>query len=138
MSDCVFCQIVNGNIDAKKVYENEHAFAFLDANPLVDGHTVVVPKSHVKRFSDLDSEIASGIFDAVQHVHEAILTALDADGTNIGLNDGEAAGQAVPHTHIHVIPRYAGDGGGSLHSIVRSDDISDLDIVQDKLKRGLS
>ncbi len=137
MADCIFCKIVDGEIEANKIFENSSAFAFLDANPLVDGHVVVVPKGHVERFSDMDGEAAAGLFDAVQAVHDAILSGLDADGTNIGLNDGKAAGQAIPHTHVHVIPRYSDDGGGSLHSIVQSDDISELEEVQEKLLSSL-
>ena len=133
MAECIFCKIVSGEIEANAVYENSSAVAFLDANPLVDGHTVVVPKGHVERFSDMDEETAAGLFDAVQKVNDAVLLGLGADGTNIGLNDGKAAGQAIPHTHVHIIPRHVDDGGGSLHSIIQRDDVSGLEEVQEKL-----
>ena len=137
MADCVFCKIVNGEIDAHVVFENEHAVAFLDANPVVDGHTVIVPKKHVERFSDTPREIIGGLFSAVREVNRAIIESRDADGANVGLNDGKAAGQAIPHTHVHVIPRYSGDGGGSLHSIVKGEAGEDLKKVAEGLKSAI-
>ena len=137
MADCVFCGIVSGEIDAHVVYENEHAMAFLDANPIVDGHTVVVPKKHVERLTDMPDKVLVGTFSAVQKVNHAILIGRDADGTNVGLNDGEAAGQAIPHTHVHVIPRYSGDGGGSLHSIISGEANEDFDEVVKQLKSAI-
>lgn len=137
MADCIFCDIVGGEIDAYTIFENDHALAFLDANPLVDGHTVVVPKKHVERFSDMPREVIGGTFSAVRDVNKAILAGLDADGANVGLNDGEAAGQAIPHTHIHVIPRYSGDGGGSLHSIVSGEASEELKKVAERLKSAI-
>lgn len=134
MADCVFCDIVSGEIDAHVVFENDHALAFLDANPIVDGHTVIVPKKHLERFSEMPRELIGGTFYAVREVNRAILTGLDAEGTNVGLNDGEAAGQAIPHTHVHVIPRYSDDGGGSLHSIVSGEAGEDLKKMAEQLK----
>lgn len=137
MAECVFCDIVSGEIDAHVVFENNHALAFLDANPIVDGHTVIVPKKHLERFSEMTREVIGGTFSAVREVNQAILTGLDADGTNVGLNDGEAAGQAIPHTHVHVIPRYSDDGGGSLHSIVSGEAGEDLKKVAGQLKKAI-
>jgi len=137
MAECVFCKIVNGEIDAHVVFENEHAVAFLDANPVVDGHTVIVPKKHVERFSDTPGEIIGGLFSAVREVNRAIIESRDADGANVGLNDGKVAGQAIPHTHVHVIPRYSGDGGGSLHSIVKGEAGEDLKKVAEGLRAAI-
>ncbi|MFB6290668.1 MAG: HIT family protein [Candidatus Bipolaricaulia bacterium] len=134
MADCVFCDIVEGEIDAHVIFENDGAVAFLDANPVVDGHTVVVPKSHVERFSELPDEVTGELFSAVKEVNRGILTGCEADGANVGLNDGKAAGQAIPHTHVHVIPRYFDDDGGSLHSIVKAEAKEDLQVVAEKLK----
>ena len=138
MSDCVFCKIVDGDIAAEVVLETEHAVAFLDANPVVDGHTVVVPREHAERFSDLMADDLAGLFAAVQKVNDAILAGLDADGSNIGLNDGRAAGQAIPHTHIHLIPRYSAAGRRSLHSIVEGEAGEYLGDVCKKLKSKIS
>lgn len=137
MSDCIFCKIAAGEIEAEVLFENDYAVAFLDANPLVDGHTVVIPKQHFGRFSDLTEETATGLFAVVREVNDAILSGLGADGSNIGLNDGEAAGQAIPHTHVHIIPRYAGDGGGSLHSIVKGNAEAKLGEIAKTLKKKI-
>ncbi len=137
MSDCIFCKIAAGEVEAEVLFENDYAVAFLDANPLVDGHTVVIPKQHFGRFSDLTEETATGLFAVVREVNDAILSGLGADGSNIGLNDGEAAGQAIPHTHVHIIPRYAGDGGGSLHSIVKRSPEVELEEVAETLREKI-
>ncbi|MFP4136016.1 MAG: HIT family protein [Candidatus Acetothermia bacterium] len=134
MVDCVFCGIAEGEIDAEIVFENDYAVGFLDANPIADGHAVVVPKEHFERFSDLTEEVATGMFAVVKEVNGAIVSGLGADGANIGINDGEAAGQAIPHVHVHLIPRYRGDGGGSLHSIVEGSVQEDLGEIGEKLR----
>ena len=116
--DCVFCRIVRGELSAHKVYEDSETLAFLDIHPMTDGHTLVIPKVHAERLSKLSPELAGKLFQAVWRVTERVAQALQAPAFNIGINDGRAAGQAVPHVHVHIIPRFPGDGGGSLHSII--------------------
>ena len=108
--DCIFCKIIKGEISAHKVYENEHAVAFLDINPVHDGHTLVVPKKHFEDFVHIPKQELQGLAEAVQQVAKAVRESVKADGINIGLNIGRAAGQLVFHAHFHVIPRYADDG----------------------------
>ncbi|MFD1524809.1 HIT family protein [Halolamina salina] len=115
--DCIFCSIVSGEIPGRIVAETDHAVAFLDANPLAPGHTLVVPKQHYGRLSDVPGDEAAELFDAVHELSAAVEDALDADAVSIGINDGEAAGQEIPHTHVHLVPRFDGDGGGSFHTI---------------------
>jgi histidine triad (HIT) family protein len=115
--DCIFCSIVAGDIPARTVHETDDVLAFLDANPLARGHTLVIPKAHAKHLGDLDGETASALFDAVTDLTPRVQSAVDADGANVGINDGEAAGQEVPHVHVHVIPRFDGDGGAPLHAV---------------------
>lgn len=115
--DCIFCSIVAGDIPARTVYETDEVVAFLDANPLARGHTLVIPKTHVARVGDLDADRASVLFDAVAELTPRIQAAVDADAANVGINDGEAAGQEVPHVHAHVIPRFEGDGGAPIHAV---------------------
>ncbi|GBC76196.1 putative HIT-like protein [bacterium HR07] len=116
--ECIFCKIVRGELDAHKVYEDSETMAFLDRYPMTDGHTLVIPKVHAERLSDLPPELAGKLFQTVQKVTEQIARALGAPAFNIGFNDGRAAGQAIPHLHCHIIPRFPGDGGGSMHSII--------------------
>lgn len=120
MEDCVFCGIVRGDIPGRTVYEDDDVLAFLDANPLARGHTLVVPKTHYSRVNELPDDEGDAVFSALRRLTPAVENAVNADGTTIGINDGEAAGQEVMHVHGHVVPRFDGDGGGAVHSIVRT------------------
>ena len=115
--DCIFCSIVAGDIPARTVHETDDVLAFLDANPLAPGHTLVIPKAHARHVGDLDDDLASDLFAAVTDLTPRVKEAVDADAANVGINDGEAAGQEVPHVHVHVIPRFEGDGGAPLHAV---------------------
>ncbi len=110
MDDCIFCTIIAGKIPANKVYENGHSLAFLDINPINKGHTLVVPKDHYSEVSDLPSSVLHDMIDAVQKVADAVKKGVAADGINLGMNNGRAAGQVVFHAHMHVIPRFSHDG----------------------------
>ncbi|PSQ16844.1 HIT family protein [Halobacteriales archaeon QS_8_69_26] len=115
--DCIFCQIVDGEIPARTVYEDESVTAFLDANPLSAGHTLVIPRDHHARLADLPADLAADLFGAIHRLGPAIESAVDADAANVGFNDGEAAGQEVPHVHGHIVPRFEGDGGAPIHAV---------------------
>jgi len=121
----IFERIVEGDVPGHIVYETETVAAFLDANPLTPGHTLVVPKEPYTRLRDAPPEVVTDVFEAVRTLSPAIEDAVDADAATVGVNDGTAAGQEVPHLHVHVVPRFEGDGGGSIHTAVGS--IADLD-----------
>jgi histidine triad (HIT) family protein len=114
--DCVFCAIVDGEIPARTVHETDDVLAFLDANPLVPGHTLVIPKAHHERLADLPADLAASVWAAVSDLGPRVEAAVDADGATVGVNDGAAAGQEVPHVHVHLVPRHEGDGGGPIHA----------------------
>ncbi|MEL4306235.1 HIT family protein [Methanococcoides sp. LMO-2] len=128
--ECLFCNIIKGDIPSYKVYEDETAYAFLDINPCSKGHTVVVPKTHYENFTEMPAEEAAALFATVRMIARLVEDAVSADGSNIGLNNKPAAGQAVPHVHVHIIPRFEGDNGGSMHSIVHvpgaGDDLEEM------------
>lgn len=128
--DCLFCKIIKGEIPSHKIYEDEETFAFLDINPCSRGHTVVVPKKHCDSFTDMSTEDAGALFATVKMLSGMIEDALSTDGSNVGLNNKPAAGQVVPHVHVHIIPRMEDDEGGSMHSIVSvkgaDDDMEDV------------
>lgn len=136
-SNCIFCKIGSGEQKAKILHETDEVIAFLDINPLTNGHTVVIPKSHYERFSDLPSQKLAELFQVTQNLNGSIQGALGAQGSNIGLNDGKQAGQVIPHTHVHIIPRYKGDSGGSLHSVVNMETEENLDLIVQKIKTQL-
>lgn len=129
--DCIFCQIVAGDIPGHVVYEDDDVLSFLDANPLSRGHTLVVPKNHHERVADLPLEDRNAVFEALGRLAPAVEAAVDADAVTVGMNDGEAAGQEIPHVHGHLVPRFDGDGGGAIHSIVRTrPDLSDEEMSE--------
>lgn len=134
MSDrCIFCKIAKGELDSHRIYEDEYTLAFLDINPAVEGHTVLIPKKHYQKLEDIPEEELGKLFKAVQLVTEKVQKALNTDSSNVGLNNGRPAGQAVPHTHVHIFPRHRGDGGGSLHSIINNPPQRSLEEVQDRI-----
>lgn len=118
MDDCIFCKIVNKEIPNYTIREDEHSLAFLDINPQAKGHTVVIPKYHVETILEMSDEEFAKFAASVKRAVEVVNKVLSPDGFNVGWNHGAAGGQAVPHLHVHIMPRWEGDGGGSMHSIV--------------------
>ncbi|WP_342430187.1 HIT family protein [Neobacillus sp. FSL H8-0543] len=122
MSDCIFCKIVNGEIPAAKVFENEHVLAFLDISQVTKGHTLVIPKVHKENLYELTPEIARNFFEVVPSIANALKTEYEPIGLNSVNNNGEHAGQTVFHFHMHLIPRYGqGDGFGAVWKTNTSD-----------------
>lgn len=117
MPDCVFCAIVEGELPSHTVYETEDALAFLDANPLARGHTLVIPKDHHERLADVPPETATGFYEALHEVVPAVEAAVDAPATTVAVNNGEPAGQEVQHVHAHVVPRFSDDDAGPIHAL---------------------
>jgi len=117
--DCIFCKIINKEVPNYTVYEDKNVLAFLDIFPHAKGHTVVIPKRHAETFFDLTDEEAGKYFLGVKKTMEKIEAVLKPAGFNVGWNQKTAGGQVVPHLHTHIFPRYEGDGGGSIHSVVK-------------------
>lgn len=111
-ADSIFAKLVTGAIPCQKVFESELLFAFLDINPLSEGHTLLIPKRVVARVADLTPEEAAELGRVLPMLAKKVLAATGAPGCNILLNDGRVAGQEVPHVHYHVIPRRPDDGLG--------------------------
>lgn len=109
--DCVFCKIASGKAQSRKVYEDEDYVAFLDIQPFSRGHTLVCPKKHGETIWDMDEAGIAGLFRAAFRVSKAVVEAVGADGFRFVQNNGEAANQAVPHVHVHVIPVMMEDKG---------------------------
>ena len=113
----IFSQIVDGEIPARVVYEDETTFAFLDANPLAPGHTLVIPKDEYERLNDVPDDVAADLYATIHQLVPAVEAAVDAEATTVAFNNGEAAGQEVPHVHCHIVPRWTDDGGGPIHAV---------------------
>ena len=135
MADCIFCAIARGKQDAHKIIEDDHAVAFLDLHPLRDGHTLVIPKTHCQHLQDVPPDELGPLFATVQRAAVAVQTAFEAPASTIGVHNGSAAGQAVPHLHVHVIPRDHGDGGGTLHALMQGsvETTLDLDTARERI-----
>ena len=107
---CVFCEIIKGNIPSYKVYEDDKVIAILDISQATLGHTLVIPKKHVKNIFELEENEASYLFAITTKLSKKICKALVVDNVNILNNNGPIAGQSVDHFHIHIIPRTEDDG----------------------------
>lgn len=104
---CLFCKIIEGELPSYKVYEDEKTLAFLDINPVSDGHVLVVPKHHEQFVEKLPIEHHEALFSKVRELVTPIQDAFKAPASNIIINNGLNAGQIVPHVHVHIIPRPA-------------------------------
>ncbi|WP_066367993.1 HIT family protein [Neobacillus fumarioli] len=127
MRDCIFCKIVNGEIPAAKVFENEHVLAFMDISQVTKGHTLVIPKVHKENVYELTPEIARNLYEVVPTIANALKAEFNPLGLNTINNNGELAGQTVFHFHLHLIPRYGkGDGLGVVWKNNQSDYTPDM------------
>jgi histidine triad (HIT) family protein len=108
-SECIFCRIVTGELPSHEVGFDQRAYAFLDINPLVRGHTLVVPREHVADLPSASDHTLADIGPLVTRTARLLVERLDADGVNIVQSSGSAAGQEVFHLHVHLVPRWHGD-----------------------------
>jgi histidine triad (HIT) family protein len=108
-SDCIFCKIVSGEVPATIIREDERTVAFMDINPATRGHTLVVPRRHVRDLLEIGHEDLAATMAAAQDLAQRVVDRLGAAGVNLLNSCGQAAWQTVFHFHIHVIPRYEGD-----------------------------
>ena len=106
--DCAFCKIIAGEVPATIILETERLLAFLDHRPLFRGHTLLVPKQHLRLLSDLPAEMAAEFLTTTQRLERAIEDGLGVSGSMILVNN--VVSQSVPHLHLHVIPREFKDG----------------------------
>jgi histidine triad (HIT) family protein len=139
VSDCVFCGIVEEKIESSRVYADERVIAFLDTRPVTAGHTLVVPRAHGAALAEIQPEDGAAMFEAAMKVDAALRrSGLPCEGVTLWLADGEAAGQDVFHTHLHVIPRFAGDGFGlRLPPDYRERDRAELNGTAERVRSAL-
>ena len=112
MSDCVFCKIASGDIPGLRIYEDEHTLAFMDIAMDVDGHMLVIPKMHHVSILDCDPDTLSHVIHTVKKISNHLVDNCGYEGVDLMCAIGEAAGQSMPHLHIHIIPRRKNDGLG--------------------------
>ena len=110
MNDCLFCKIIAGELPTTKLYEDDQVIAILDIMPVNPGHALVIPKTHSERMLETSEEEGAQVLSVAKRIGKALLETNLADGVTLSANNGEASGQTVFHTHMHVIPRLNGDG----------------------------
>ena len=108
--NCIFCKIISGDIPSTVVFEDDDVKAILDVNPAATGHVIVLPKYHAANIFETPDDVIAKTFSAAKKIAAGVKKAFNCDGVNILQNNGEAAGQTVFHLHVHVIPRFEGDG----------------------------
>jgi histidine triad (HIT) family protein len=108
--DCLFCQIIAGEVNSYKVYEDEFSLAILDIFPISPGHVLVLPKKHCRTLAEMDETEAANVFRAVVKINKVLVDLTpNNDGFNILQNNGKGAGQEIEHVHFHIIPRFKDD-----------------------------
>jgi histidine triad (HIT) family protein len=110
VTNCIFCGIAAGTMPAERVFEDERTVAFLDILPAADGHVLVIPRAHADNIHSLDPADVAAVAQTAQTMAGRVSGALGSDGITIVQANGAAAGQTVFHYHVHVIPRFEGDG----------------------------
>ncbi len=129
---CIFCDIIDGKIPSKRVYEDDKTLAILDISQVTYGHTIVMPKVHVRNILEADAETAAACIEAVRVTAKKIAENTGCAGLNVLNNCGEAAGQSVDHLHFHIIPRY--DENDSIRIEFNPSPDQDLDEVLAKIR----
>jgi histidine triad (HIT) family protein len=138
IDDCIFCKIVSGDIPSTRIYEDEYTLAFMDINPIIHGHALVIPKQHHKYITDTPEALLSRCVAVAKRVAQAQVDALGADGVNLHQANGSDAGQVVPHIHFHVIPRFANDGHHWNWSPKDYDSVDAMNEIGNTLKNAIT
>ncbi|MFO1079952.1 MAG: HIT family protein [Reyranellaceae bacterium] len=135
-SDCIFCKIVAGQIPCYKLLEDEHTVAFMDINPVNPGHALSVAKGHWPTIDVIPPEILAAVAATAQRVSKAVIRELKPIGVNLLQANGAGAGQSVPHLHLHIMPRRAGDNV-ALNWDYKPGDRAEIEAIWQRLKGAL-
>lgn len=138
MENCIFCSIIQGNIPSSKVYEDEQVLAFLDISQTTKGHTLVIPKQHVRNLLEMTAETASHLFARIPKIARAIQSATGAIAMNIINNNEALAGQTVFHAHVHLVPRYNEEDGISIQYTTHEPDFPVLEKLARQINQEVS
>jgi histidine triad (HIT) family protein len=136
--DCIFCDIISGDAEASFVYQDDLVVAFLTIGPVTAGHLMVVPIDHMPQLADLTDEVGARMFNVAVKLAQALRdSGLRCEGINLFHADGAVAFQEVFHSHLHVIPRYAGDSFGITADWQRSPSRAELDTHASLISRAV-
>jgi len=134
MTDCIFCKIVKREVNAYVINESENFLVFLDIHPHSPGHSLVIPKTHFQNFQEMPVDLGQEFIKIIKETIIILAKALETQNFTLGINEGPLAGQAVLHLHLHIIPRFKNDGGGSIHSVVFNKPEESLEEIYQKIK----
>lgn len=136
-TDCVFCKIAAGTLPSTRVYEDSDIIAFMDINPVVKGHTLVIPRQHHDPLIAMPAAILQKLILVVQKIARAQMEGLEAIGLNITQANGKVAGQLVPHVHFHVIPRFESDEHERRWTPGRYENSGEIERFADKIRKAI-
>lgn len=134
----IFEKIVNREIPATIIYEDEDTLAFMDIGPIIKGHVLVIPKTCYDPVTETPDEVLAKLMSVAKRIAAAQMSELGADGVNIMQNNGKAAGQEVPHLHFHVIPRFENDGHHWNWNSKSYSDPAEMETLAEKIRSGLT
>jgi histidine triad (HIT) family protein len=139
MNSCMFCEIINGKVKSRKVYESKHSLALLDAFPLKEGHILIISKAHKTKVQELGKEENNDIFSTLHFLTNHIEKTVESNSTLIAIHNGKEAGQEIPHVHIHVIPIKQIDKPTPIHTMFKKEKLSEaaLDKVWKKMTENI-
>ena len=135
MSNCIFCDMLDGNLPCHMIYQDDDCIAILDKYPIDNGHSLIITKKPYEKITDMDVDEVAKLFSKIPKIANAIIKATNADAFSIAQNNGKAAKQIIPHVHIHIIPRYNTTGTLWTKRKIMKD--SELDIMAQKIKNCL-
>lgn len=133
--ECIFCEIIQRKKTGHFIYEDESHVAFLDKYPIDYGHSLVLPRSHFEKVTDMNSDNVGDLFSKVPKIAKAIVETTNADAFSLAQNNGRAAKQIVPHVHIHIIPRFNDKGTVWTKRDIGNDD--ELKVLANKIRKNL-
>jgi len=132
---CIFCDIISGKKNGHFIYEDETHVAFLDKYPIDQGHSLVLPREHFERVTDMNPEKVGALFSKTPKIARGILKTTQADAFSMAQNNGWAAKQIVPHVHVHIIPRYNDKGTVWTKRNITNDD--ELNSLASKIRKNI-
>jgi len=136
--DCIFCKIVDGEIPALRVLDEDEVIAFMDINPSSRGHMLVIPKNHAENIFEISEAGLSAVMGAVKRCAVAVKKALGAEGVTVLQLNGTASDQVVPHLHVHIMPRWKDDGLTVSNWEMKAGDMDELQDIARRVQERLS
>jgi len=135
--DCIFCKIIDGEIPAVKVLDEEKVLAFMDINPSSPGHMLITPKRHAENIFEISEADLAAVTAAVKRCATAAKEALEADGVTVLQLNGKASDQIIPHLHVHIIPRWENDGLSVSTWQMKPGDMEEIKDIARKVKEQI-